>query len=129
MTRAFDINLKALGLLSLLVGMFLIYNTMTFLVMQRRHLIGILRSIGVTRRQIFQLIVSEALVLAAIGTVIGIGLGILLGKGVLYLISGTINAIYFRIDTVALMISPWQIAKGAILGIGATLLAVLPPAS
>ena len=128
MTRAFSINLKALGLLSLLVGMFLIYNTMTFLVMQRRRLIGSLRSIGVTRRQIFKLIIGEALLLAAIGTLIGIVLGIALGQGLLYLISGTINAIYFRIDAASLMITPLQLGKGALLGITATLLAVLPPA-
>lgn len=128
MTRAFSINLKALGLLSLLVGMFLIYNTMTFLVMQRRRLIGSLRSIGVTRRQIFKLIIGEALLLAAIGTLIGIVLGIALGQGLLYLISGTINAIYFRIDAASLTITPLQIGKGALLGISATVLAVLPPA-
>jgi len=128
MTRAFSINLKALGLLSLLVGMFLIYNTMTFLVMQRRRLIGSLRSIGVTRRQIFKLIIGEAMLLAAIGTLIGIVLGIALGQGLLYLISGTINAIYFHIDATSLMITPLQIGKGALLGITATLLAVLPPA-
>lgn len=128
MTRAFSINLKALGLLSLLVGMFLIYNTMTFLVMQRRRLIGSLRSIGVTRRQIFIVIIGEALLLAAIGTLIGIVLGIALGQGLLYLISGTINAIYFRIDAASLMITPLQLGKGALLGITATLLTVLPPA-
>jgi len=128
MTRAFSINLKALGLLSLLVGMFLIYNTMTFLVMQRRRLIGSLRSIGVTRSQIFKLIIEEALLLAVIGTLIGIALGIVLGQGLLYLISGTINAIYFRIDAASLMITPLQLGKGALLGITATLLAVLPPA-
>ena len=128
MTRAFSINLKALGLLSLLVGMFLIYNTMTFLVMQRRHLIGSLRSIGVTRGQIFKLIIGEALLLAAIGTLIGIVLGIALGQGLLYLISGTINAIYFRIDAASLTITPLQLGKGALLGITATVLAVLPPA-
>ena len=128
MTRAFTINLKALGLLSLLVGMFLIYNTMTFLVVQRRHLIGCLRSIGVTRAQVFRLILGEALLLATIGTVLGVLLGIVLGQGVLYLIADTINAIYFPIDSANLMISPGLIAKGAALGIGATLLAVLPPA-
>ncbi len=128
MTRAFSINLKAMGLLSLLVGMFLIYNTMTFLVVQRRRLIGSLRAIGVTRRQIFKLIIGEAFLLAIIGTLIGIALGIALGQGLLYLISETINAIYFRIDTTSLMVSPVQIGKGVLLGIGATLLAVLPPA-
>jgi len=128
MTRAFAINLKALGLLSLLVGMFLIYNTMTFLVMQRRRLIGSLRLLGVTRQQIFKLVIGEALLLAIIGTVVGILLGIALGQGLLYLISGTINAIYFRIDAVTLMITPFQLGKGVLLGISATLLAVLPPA-
>ncbi len=128
MTRAFSINLKALGLLSLLVGMFLIYNTMTFLVMQRRRLIGSLRLLGVTRQQIFKLIIGEALLLAIIGTLLGIVLGIALGQGLLYLISGTINAIYFRIDAASLMITPLQIGKGVLLGISATLLAVLPPA-
>ena len=128
MTRAFSINLQALGLLSLLVGMFLIYNTMTFLVMQRRRLIGSLRLLGVTRQQIFKLIIGEALLLAIIGTLLGIALGIALGQGLLYLISGTINAIYFRIDAMSLMITPLQIGKGVLLGISATLLAVLPPA-
>lgn len=128
MTRAFSINLKALGLLSLLVGLFLIYNTMTFLVVQRRRLIGSLRAMGVTRRQIFKLIVNEAFGLAIVGTAIGIGLGILLAQGLLHLISGTLNAVYFRIDAVSLMISPAQLGKGILLGLGATLLAVLPPA-
>ncbi len=128
MTHAFSINLKALGLLSLLVGMFLIYNTMTFLVMQRRRLIGSLRLLGVTRQQVFKLIIGEALLLAIIGTLLGIVLGIVLGQGLLYLISGTINALYFRIDAASLMITPLQLGKGVLLGISATLLAVLPPA-
>jgi putative ABC transport system permease protein len=128
MTRAFSINLKALGLLSLLVGMFLIYNTMTFLVMQRRRLIGSLRLLGVTRQQIFKLVISEAFLLALIGTLIGIALGIVLGQGLLFLISGTINAIYFRIDAASLMVTPLQLGKGMLLGISVTFLAVLPPA-
>ena len=128
MTRAFSINLKALGLLSLLVGMFLIYNTMTFLVMQRRRLIGSLRLLGVTRQQIFKLIISEAFLLALIGTLIGIALGVVLGQGLLVLISGTINAIYFRIDAASLMVTSLQLGKGMLLGIGATFRAVLPPA-
>ncbi|MGJ0491519.1 ABC transporter permease [Methylobacter sp.] len=128
MTRAFSINLKALGLFSLLVGLFLIYNTMTFLVVQRRRLIGSLRAMGVTRWQIFNLIINEAFWLAIAGTTIGIALGIMLAQGLLHLISGTLNAVYFRIDAASLMITPAQLGKGILLGIGATLLAVLPPA-
>ncbi|MAH62663.1 MAG: permease, partial [SAR324 cluster bacterium] len=49
MTRAFHLNLSALSLLSLIVGMFLIYNTMTFSVVQRYRLLGQFRAVGVTR--------------------------------------------------------------------------------
>jgi putative ABC transport system permease protein len=128
MTRAFSIDLKALALLSLLVGMFLIYNTMTFLILQRRRLIGSLRLLGVTRKQIFKLILGEAFLLATIGTLIGIVLGIVLGQGLLVLIAGTINDIYFRIDRAFLTVTPIQLGKGMLLGLGATFLAVLPPA-
>ena len=60
MARAFSLNLTALSLLALLVGMFLIYNTMTFSVVQRRPLIGTLRALGVTRGEIFALVLAEA---------------------------------------------------------------------
>lgn len=128
MTRAYDLNLQAMSLLSLLVGMFLIYNTMTFLVLQRRRLLATLRSLGVTRGQIFKLILGEALLIAGAGIVIGILLGIVLGQGVLSLIAGTINAFYFRVDASTLSLSVWQLAKAVLLGFAATVLAVLPPA-
>ncbi|MCH7696630.1 MAG: ABC transporter permease, partial [Proteobacteria bacterium] len=63
MTRAFHTNLTALSLLALLVGMFLIYNTMTFMVMQRRSLMGTLRALGTTQQQLFTIIAGEALVI------------------------------------------------------------------
>ncbi|HUR28195.1 MAG TPA: ABC transporter permease, partial [Planctomycetota bacterium] len=47
MTEAFRLNLRALSLLALLVGVFLVYNTMTFSVVQRRGLIATLRTLGV----------------------------------------------------------------------------------
>ena len=128
MTEAFSINLKAMGLLSLLIGMFLIYNTMTFLAVQRRQLFGILRALGVTQQQLFKLLISEALLLAIVGTCSGILLGFLLGGGLLELVSATINAIYFRIDASALVLTGTQLMKALLLGIGTTLLAVLLPA-
>src|SRR5437899_198872 len=55
MIMAFQWNLAALSLLALVVGMFLIYQTMTFSVVQRRPLIGSLRALGVTRGEILAL--------------------------------------------------------------------------
>ena len=128
MTRAFSLNLTALSLLALIVGMFLIYNTMTFSVVQRRALIGLMRAIGITRREIFRLIIGEAALLGIAGTLLGLGLGILLGKGLVQLITRTINDLYFVITVQSLELSWFSLLKGVGLGIGAAVLAALKPA-
>jgi putative ABC transport system permease protein len=63
MSDAFMTNLTAMSLLAMLVGVFLIYNSVAFAVLQRRDLIGVLRALGVTRRQTFQMILLEAAVI------------------------------------------------------------------
>jgi putative ABC transport system permease protein len=128
MTQAFHLNLTAMSLLALLVGMFLIFNTMTFSVVQRRPLIGLLRALGVTRREIFYLIIQETFWLGVIGTVVGLAGGILLGKGMVRLVTQTLNDLYFVVATRSVSLSPWSMSKGVLLGIGATLVAGLKPA-
>ena len=81
MTAAFRTNLTALSLLALLVGMFLIYNSMTFSVVQRRPLFGTLRCLGVTRGEIGRLVLGEALIVGCVGSALGLVLGVLLGQG------------------------------------------------
>src|SRR5207248_161284 len=90
MILAFQWNLAALSLLALVVGMFLIYQTMTFSVVQRRPLIGSLRALGVTRGEIFALVMSEALVIGAVGTVLGVGLGFGMALGLVLLAAGAL---------------------------------------
>jgi putative ABC transport system permease protein len=128
LTDAFKLNLTALSLLALVVGMFLIYNTITFSVVQRRPMIGTLRCLGVTRREIFQQILIETLLLATIGGLIGILLGILLGRGAVGLVTQTINDLYYTVNVRAITIDPFTLVKGFVLGIGASLVAALPPA-
>src|SRR5919204_372386 len=95
MTAAFELNLSALSLLALIVGMFLIYNTITFSVVQRRSLIGTLRCLGVTRGQVFALVLAEALVVGLVGALLGLALGLALGRGLVALVTRTINDLYF----------------------------------
>ncbi|HEY7204512.1 MAG TPA: FtsX-like permease family protein [Methylomirabilota bacterium] len=128
MIRAFQWNLTALSLLALVVGMFLIYQTMTFSVVQRRPLIGSLRAIGVTRAEIFALVMSEAALIGAVGTVAGLGLGWALARGLLGLVTRTINDLYFVLSVRDVALEPLALAKGVLLGLGATLAAALAPA-
>jgi putative ABC transport system permease protein len=128
MTRAFRLNLTALSLLALLVGAFLIYSTMNFLVVRRTRTIGILRSVGVDRRGLVGAILSEALVVGVPGTLLGLVFGALLGAGLTGLVVQTIDDLYFRLRVDALALAGWPFAKAAVLGLGMTLLAALGPA-
>ena len=128
MTAAFRTNLTALSLLALVVGLFLIYNTMTFSVVQRRPLFGTLRCLGVTRNEVFVLVLSEALLIGVIGSVLGVVLGIVMGQGAVRAVTQTINDLYFVVTVQGVAAPVSSLAKGAILGILATVLAAAPPA-
>lgn len=128
MTAAFELNLTALSLLALVVGMFLIYNTVTFSVVQRRPLFGILRCLGATQGQVFALILGEAALFSVIGSLLGVGLGIILGRSIVGLITQTINDFYFVVSVQQVTLSNGTIAKGLIVGVTAALLASALPA-
>ena len=128
MTAAFRLNLTALSMLALIVGLFLIYNTMTFSVVQRRAMFGTLRCLGVTRREIFGLVVSEAFLIGVIGSALGIGLGILMGRNTIGLVTQTINDLYFTTTVQAVGIPIESLVKGAAIGLLATILTAAFPA-
>lgn len=128
MTRAFEFNLQALSMLALLVGMFLIYNTMTFSVVQRRPLIGRMRALGVTRSEVLFTILKEALFIGVMGTVLGIVAGIFLAQVLVQLVTQSINDLYFVLSVQQLSIDLFSVLKGLGLGVGATMIAAYWPA-
>jgi putative ABC transport system permease protein len=121
MTQAFSTNLLAMSLLAMLVGAFLVYNTMTFSVLQRRQAFAIGRMVGVTGGQLFRHLLLEALVLGVVGSVLGVLLGVLLGQGLLVLVTQTISDLYVSVRATDLLLTPAVLLKG----VGITLLAVL----
>ena len=128
LTAAFQLNLTALSLLALVVGMFLIYNTVMFSVVQRRAVLGTLRSLGVTGGQLFALILLETAGVALVGALLGLGLGWLLGQGAVRLVTQTINDLYYVISVRDAPLTLLGALKGVGLGLGAGLLAATPPA-
>src|SRR5207247_3949413 len=66
------------GVAALIVGMFLVYNSLSVSVAERRHEIGILLAVGATRAQIWELFAGEAFALGAVGAALGIPLGMFL---------------------------------------------------
>jgi putative ABC transport system permease protein len=128
MTAAFQLNLTALSLLALLVGLFLIYNTMTFSVVSRRTLFGTLRCLGVTRAEVFGMVMIEAVLVGLAGGLLGIALGILMGRQTVSMVTQTINDLYYTTTVQAVGISPASLVKGLVLGLLASAAAAALPA-
>jgi putative ABC transport system permease protein len=128
MTAAFRVNLTALSLLALVVGMFLIYNTMTFSVVQRRQMFGTLRCLGATRGEVFGLVMGEAMIIGLLGSALGIVVGTIMGQSAVRTVTQTINDLFFVVTVRGVQIAPSSLVKGSLLGIFATLLSAAPPA-
>ncbi|HOB61416.1 MAG TPA: ABC transporter permease [Candidatus Competibacteraceae bacterium] len=128
LSAAFALNLTAMSLLALVVGMFLIYNAISFSVVQRRALLGLLRALGVSRRELFLGILGEALLLGLAGTLLGGLLGLWLGSGLVHLVTRTINDLYYVLSVRELFLEPSSLLKAAALGLVATLAAAGLPA-
>lgn len=75
---------------ALVVGMFLVFNTLSVSVAERRHDIGVLRSLGATRDQIRRLFQGEAFFLGLVGSLAGIPLGLGLARALLGPIGQTV---------------------------------------
>jgi putative ABC transport system permease protein len=94
MLAAFHANLTALSWIALIVGLFLVYNTITISVVARRQEIGTLRALGLTRRKVLVLFLGEAAALAAAGIIVGLGLARVLADAALTLTSSTVTTLY-----------------------------------
>jgi len=127
MSSAFHLNLTALSLLALVVGLFLVFNTMNFLVVQRRPMLGTLRAVGVTRRQIFAQVLADAALVGVLGTAVGVPLGIGMATGLVELVLRTINDLYFH-TVGGLDVNPASLLRGLALGLAGTVAAAVPAA-
>jgi putative ABC transport system permease protein len=94
MLAAFHANLTALSWIALIVGLFLVYNTVTISVVARRQEIGTLRALGLTRGRVLLLFLGEAAALAVAGIALGLGLARLLADAALTLTSRTVSTLY-----------------------------------
>ena len=94
MLSAFHTNLQALSLVSLLVGMFLIYNTISISVLRRRKEIGTLRTLGASNLEISALFIVETLILGIMGILLGLLVGILISYIGLTSMSLTLEKVY-----------------------------------
>ncbi|MGB8343079.1 MAG: FtsX-like permease family protein [Chthoniobacterales bacterium] len=128
MLAGFQLNLQAMSLVSLLVGMFLIYNTVEASVVRRRTEIGILRSLGVSRREVRALFLGEAAVLGTFGILLGMAGGYLLARALVGTVADTISSLYVLVSVQNVVVAPWIWASALLLGLGSVVAAAWLPA-
>jgi len=129
MLAGFQLNLTALSMVSLLVGVFLIYNTVTASVVRRRSEIGILRTLGASRQRIRFLFLGEAALYGVLGSTIGCVGGVLLANLLVHVVSRTVTNLYVLVSIEHLYLPLWQIPWVFLLGVAAALIGALVPAN
>ncbi len=128
MLEGFQLNLRALSMVSVLVGAFLIYNTVSASVVRRRKEIGTLRSLGATRAQIATLFLAEAALLGILGTAVGVPLGLIGASALVAEIAKTISVHYVLVSISELAVTPSSILLAITYGIAASLIGAWMPA-
>ncbi len=113
LTSAFDTNLAAMGLLAMVVGLFLIYNTIDFLAVERAPDLARLRMHGAPRAAVSGAILLEAAILGACGSALGLALGIGCCRLLIDAISRTIGDLWFAVDVRAITLSPRLLAANS----------------
>jgi putative ABC transport system permease protein len=108
--------------------LFLVYNALSVSVAERRHDIGILRSIGATRFQVARLFAGEAMLLGAVGAILGIPLGTFLAETAVNLVKDDLNAVFLNPDIRPMKPKTLEMMWAVIAGMLTTLLAALVPA-
>lgn len=107
----------------LFIGAFLIYLTLSMAVVERTRMYGTLRALGATRAQVRRIVLLEAVALGAVSSIVGLGLGLLLAKGLLALISSL-----FDLDLPGLVIGTPAIVAALLVGLVITAGSALVPA-
>lgn len=127
MIRAFQANLTALSAVGLLVGSFLVYNTIAAAVAQRRQEIGVLRSLGFTKGEVATLFVGEAGIVGLVGGAIGGGLGLWVAEGLVSMLGRTVSNLYHPVDVAAVDL-PWGLfGQSLLLGVAVSIIGAAGP--
>jgi putative ABC transport system permease protein len=120
------LNLCSLG--ALVVGLFLVYNALAVTVAERRHDIGVMRSLGATRGQIARLFATEAMLLGALGALPGIPLGVWLADLAINQFGEELTSVFLNTESFRPHLSPLTGAIAVAAGMTTALMAALVPA-
>lgn len=125
---SFQLNLAAMSLLALFVGIFLIYNFSMFTALSRREDLSLLLTLGADKSALVCAFLLETIILAFIGGVIGVGFGYIVALLSIEKVSSTISDIYFFLNIDRVKLTANIVLSGLGVGFLAALAGTLAPA-
>ncbi len=128
MLAAFRWNLKLLSYIALIVGAFLIYNTISVSVVRRRPETGIVRALGASRRAVLLAFIGEAAFFGLAGAALGLPLGRVMATGAVKLMSATVESLYVSSRPGSIELSEWSVVLAFVIGVGVAILSAYSPA-
>ncbi|HTB13309.1 MAG TPA: FtsX-like permease family protein [Bryobacteraceae bacterium] len=129
LARVYSISANLTSAFALFIGLFIIFNTFSIAVAQRRREIGILRMLGATQGQIRDMYLGESVVIGVLGSCAGIGLGLLIARSMASFIGAYLGEVYGvaqRTEEISANPTLLLIALG--MGVATSLIAAVIPA-
>jgi len=122
----FDEALRWSGLITLLASVFLVFNSIIMTISERKYELGVMRSIGMSKFQVFRLIFYEIILLGGLGSLLGAFGGILVAHGITTYVSNTyVYGFKVVIDTVE--IDPSIMFNGFLMGLSFAIIGAVVP--
>jgi putative ABC transport system permease protein len=128
LSRAYRVNLNMLALMALLTGAFLVFSAQSLSVARRRSQFALLRVLGVNRRALLIQVLAEGGIVGAVGSALGLGLGLLLAGTALRLLGGDLGSGFFQGARPTLIFAPVAAGVFFVLGLACALVGSLIPA-
>jgi putative ABC transport system permease protein len=128
MLAAFRWNLRLLSYIALVVGAFLIYNTISVSVVRRRPDTGIVRALGASRNAVLVAFIGEAAFFGLAGAALGLPVGRVMASGAVKLMAATVASLYVSSRPGAIELSAWSVVFAFVIGIGVAILSAYSPA-
>jgi len=128
MLAAFRWNLRLLSYIALIVGAFLIYNTISVSVVRRRPETGIVRALGASRRAVLVAFLGEAAFFGLAGAALGLPVGRAMASGAVKLMAATVESLYVSSRPGSIELSAWSVLLAFAIGVGVAIVSALSPA-
>jgi putative ABC transport system permease protein len=128
MLAAFRWNLRLLSYIALIVGAFLIYNTISVSVVRRRPETGIVRALGASRGAVLAAFFGEAAFFGLAGAALGLPVGRVMASGAVKLMAATVESLYVSSRPGSIELSAWSALLAFVIGVGVAIVSAYSPA-